>query len=204
MKKTLKKSLSLILAFIVAFSAVSFAFAVDTVEEITKEQAEEIALKNLTFKNHTSIIREDIYEYTDAYKVSTTAVLNTNRVVNFVCYVSKDGEVLDRTADYLASTVSPFNPLTQTEALDYVIEALGADPNEVVVLTKETVNIDGSLTYHFLFCENVFERNECYVDADTGTMFDIKVTWPTNVFDRLVLMIRVFIARFNLFNFIGR
>ena len=206
MKKTFKKTFSLILALIVAFSAVSFAYAVDSdlIEEITKEEAEEIALEHLTFKNQTSIVYEDVYEYTEAYKVISTVVLNTNKVVNFVCYVSKDGDVLDRTADYLASTVSPFNPLTQAEALDYVIEAFGADPTNVVVLTKETVNYEGSVTYHFIFCEDVFERNECYVDADTGSIFNIKINWPSNVFDRLVLMIRVFIARFNLFRFIGR
>ena len=204
MKKTFKKALSLILALMLTFSAASFAFAVDTIEEISKDKAEEIALEYLSFKNQTSIVYEDVYEYTEAYKVISTVVLNSNKVVTFVCYVSKDGEVLDRTADYLASTVSPFNPLTQAEALDYAIEAFGANSAKVVVLTKETVNYEGSVAYHFLFCEDVFERNECYVDADTGEIYNIKISWPKNIVDRLVLMIRVFIARFNLFNFIGR
>ena len=101
MKKTLKKTFSLLLALIVAFSAVSFAFALDSdlVEEITKEQAEEIALEHLTFKNQTSLVYEDVYEYTEAYKVISTVVLSTNKVVNFICYVSKDGDVLYRYAD---------------------------------------------------------------------------------------------------------
>lgn len=204
MKKTLKQILSLVLALILTFSVASFAFAADLTAEITKEDAEEIALEHLSFKNQSSIVYEDVYNYTEAYKVISTVVLETNKVVTFICFVSKDGDVLYRSADYLVSTVSPFNPLTQAEALDYAVEALGADPNKVVVLTKETVNYEGSLAYHFLFCENTFERNECYVDADTGSILDIKVTWPSNVVDRLVLMIRVFITRFNLFNFINR
>ncbi len=203
MKNTLKKSLSLIIAIVLAFSVVSFAFAADELtEEITEAEAEEIALEYLTFKNQTSIVYDDVYNAQDAYKVISTVVLESNKVVTFVCYVSKDGDVLYRYADYLTSTVSPFNPLTQDEALDYAIEAFGADKAKVVVLTKETVNYNGSVAYHFLFCEDVFERNECYVDADTGAMDEIKINWPTNVVDRLVLMIRVFIARFNLFGYI--
>ena len=205
MKKTLKKVLSLILALMLTFSVATMTFAADELtEEISKTQAEEIALQYLSFKNQTSIVYEDVYNYTEAYKVISTVVLDTNKVVTFVCYVSKDGDVIYREADYLKSSVSPFNPLTQTEALDYAIEAFGANPAKVVVLTKETVNYEGSVAFHFLFCEDVFERNECYVDADTGAMLDIKITRPTNIVDRMVLMIRVFIARFNLFRFINR
>lgn len=203
MKKTFKKALSLILAVMLTFSVTSFAFAADELtSEITKAEAEEIALEYLSFKNQTSIVYEDVYNYTEAYKVISTVVLENNKVITFICFVSKDGDVLYRTADYLISTVSPFNPLTQDEAVDYAIEALGADKADVVVLTKETVNHEGSLSYHILFCEGVFERNECYVNASSGTIDDIKVNWPTNVVDRLVLMIRVFIARFNLFSYI--
>ena len=203
MNKTFKKALSLILAIMLTFSVASFAFAAgELTEEISKVEAEEIALKYLSFKNQTSIVYDDVYNYTDAYKVISTVVLENNKVITFICYVSKEGDVLYRTADYLISTVSPFNPLTQEEAVDYAIEALGADKTNVVVLTKETVNYEGSLAFHILFCEDVFERNECYINASSGAIENIKVNWPTNVVDRLVLMIRVFIARFNLFNYI--
>ncbi len=203
-----KKTLSLILALMLTFSVSIFAFAVDTndgtIDIITKEDAEEIALQYLTYKNQTSIVYEDEYNYIPVYKVISTVVLTNNKVVTFVCYVEKDGgDVIYRTGSYIGLDINPLDPLTQNEALNYAIAALGANKDKVVVLTNEQrINDDGELVYHFLFCEDVFERNECTVTADSGFMDNIKVTKPTNIVDRLVLMIKVFIARFNLFSFI--
>ena len=68
MNKTFKKALSLILAIMLTFSVASFAFAAgELTEEISKVEAEEIALKYLSFKNQTSIVYDDVYNYTDAY-----------------------------------------------------------------------------------------------------------------------------------------
>ncbi len=208
MSKTLKKALSLILALLLTFSISSFAFAgeiTDDINTITKDEAVEIALKYLTFKGDPSnIVYEDDYDYIPAYKVISTVVLKNNKVITFVCYVEKDGgDVLYRSGNYVGLDVTPFNPLTQSEALNYAIAALGANTDKVVVLTKETfINEDGETAYHFIFCEDVFERNECTVTATTGFIDNIKVTRPTNIVDRMVLMIRVFIARFDLFSFI--
>lgn len=209
MSKIFKKTLSLILALTLAFGLSALAFATDTTtpaEPITKEEAETIALQYLSFKNQTSIVYADEYDYIPAYKVISTVVLHNNKVITFVCYVDKtEGDVLYRTGSYVGLDINPLDPLTQNEALNYAIAAFGANKDKVVVLTSETlVNEKGETVYHFLFCEDVFERNECTITADTGFMDDIKITKPTNVFDRLVLMIRVFIARFNLFSFIRR
>lgn len=208
MSKKFSKVLSLILALILIFSAMPFAFAADEYESdvVTKAEAEEIALEHFTFKNQTSIVYDTDYDYSPAYKVISTVVLSNNRVVTFICYVDKySGDVLYRTGSYVGFDINPLDPLTQEEALNYVMAAFGANSDDVVVLTKErVVTDDGEIAYHFIFCENVFERNECTVIADTGFIDNITVTWPTNVVDRLVLMIRVFIARFNLFRFIGK
>lgn len=209
MSKIFKKTLSLILALTLAFGLSALAFATDTTtpaEPITKEEAETIALQYLSFKNQTSIVYTDEYDYIPAYKVISTVVLHNNKVITFVCYVDKtEGDVLYRTGSYVGLDINPLDPLTQNEALNYAIAAFGANKDKVVVLTSETlVNEKGETVYHFLFCEDVFERNECTITADTGFMDDIKITKPTNVFDRLVLMIRVFIARFDLFSFIRR
>lgn len=209
MSKIFKKTLSLILALTLAFGLSALAFATDTTtpaEPITKEEAETIALQYLSFKNQTSIVYADEYDYIPAYKVISTVVLHNNKVITFVCYVDKtEGDVLYRTGSYVGLDINPLDPLTQNEALNYAIAAFGANKDKVVVLTSETlVNEKGETVYHFLFCEDVFERNECTITADTGFIDDIKITKPTNVFDRLVLMIRVFIARFNLFSFIRR
>ena len=209
MSKIFKKTLSLILALTLAFGLSALAFATDTTtpaEPITKEEAETIALQYLSFKNQTSIVYADEYDYIPAYKVISTVVLHNNKVITFVCYVDKtEGDVLYRTGSYVGLDINPLDPLTQNEALNYAIAAFGANKDKVVVLTSETlVNEKGETVYHFLFCEDVFERNECTITADTGFMDDIKITKPTNVFDRLVLMIRVFIARFDLFSFIRR
>lgn len=209
MSKIFKKTLSLILALTLAFGLSALAFATDTTtpaEPITKEEAETIALQYLSFKNQTSIVYTDEYDYIPAYKVISTVVLHNNKVITFVCYVDKtEGDVLYRTGSYVGLDINPLDPLTQNEALNYAIAAFGANKDKVVVLTSETlVNEKGETVYHFLFCEDVFERNECTITADTGFMDDIKISKPTNVFDRLVLMIRVFIARFDLFSFIRR
>lgn len=208
MSKKMSKVLSLIMAIVLIFSAVPFALAADEFESdvLTKAEAEEIALEHLSFKNQTSIVYDSEYNYTPAYKVISTVVLANNKVITFICYVDKDSEdVLYRTGSYVGFDISPLDPLTQDEALNYAMTALGANKNDVVVLTKErVVTDDNEIAYHFIFCENVFERNECTVIADTGFIDDITITWPTNIVDRLVLMIRVFIARFNLFRFIDR
>lgn len=200
------KVLSLILAIILVFSAIPCAFATDTPIEdgpLTKAEAEVIAIKYLTFKNQSSIVYDSEYNYLPAYKVISTVVLENNKVVTFVCYVDKDTEdVLYRSGSYVGFNAGP---LTQDEALNLAMAAFGVNKADVVVLTKERVYTDdGDLAYHFIFCENVFERNECTVVADTGFIDDISINMPKNFVDRLVLMIRVFITRFNLFNFIIR
>ncbi len=208
MKKTFNKVLSLVLALVLTFSVASFVFAADIAEGeiITRNKAEEIALEYLSFKNADSVIEDSYYEYTAAYKVITTGVLSNNKVIIFICYVDKEtGDVLYRTGNYIDITVNPFNPLTKEEALNYAMTAFGVNKNDVVVLTQETgYNDEGTIRYHFLFCEEVFERNECYVDANTGFIDDIKISKPGNIVDRLVLMIRVFIAKFNLFSILNR
>ena len=200
------KVLSLILAIILIFSAIPYAFAVDsTIDDrpLTKAEAEMIAIEYLTFKNQSSIVYDTEYNYSPAYKVISTVVLENNKVVTFVCYIDKDTEdVLYRSGSYVGFSAGS---LTQDEALNLAMTAFGVNKNDVVVLTKERVYTDdGDLAYHFIFCENVFERNECTVVADTGYMEDISINMPANFVDRLVLMIRVFITRFNLFNFIIR
>ena len=208
MSRKINKALSFVLAIILAFSVSSFAFAADELENtpLTKAEAEEIALQHLTFKNQTSMVYDSEYNYTPAYKVISTVVLANNKVVIFICYIDKDTEkVLYRNGSYINSGITPLNPLTQEEALNFAISTFGANKNDVVVLTKEKViTDDGDLAYHFIFCENVFERNECTVIADTGFIDDISIRMPANFVDRLVLMIRVFIARFDLFRFLIR
>lgn len=211
MSRKINKALSFILAIILAFSVSSFAFAADgnlDLEDVplTKAEAEEIALQHLTFKNQTSMVYDSEYNYSPAYKVISTVVLANNKVVIFICYIDKDTEkVLYRSGSYINSGITPLNPLTQEEALNFAISTFGANKADVVVLTKEKViTDDGDLAYHFIFCENVFERNECTVVADTGFIDDISIKMPANFVDRLVLMIRVFIARFDLFRFLIR
>lgn len=207
MKKVFQKSLSLILALLLTFSVGIFAFAADTDDElvpVTKKEAEQIALQYLSYANQNSFIYEDEYNYTPAYKVVSTVVLDNNKVITFVCYVDKyEGDVLYRTGTYVGLDINPLNPLTQEEALNYAITAFGANKDNVVVLTNEKlVNGNGDVVYHFLFCEDVFERNECTVVAKSGFIDNIKISKPSNIVDRLVLMIKVLIAKFSLFNFI--
>ena len=209
MSKSLNKTISLILALMLTFSFATLSFATDetlTDDVITEDDAKAIALQYLSYKNATSIVYEDEYDFTPAYKVISTVVLYNNKVITFVCYIDKlEGDVLYRTGSYVGLDINPLDPLTQNEALNYAISAVGANKEKVVVLTNETlVNDKGETVYHFLFCEDVFERNECTVTADTGFMDNIRITKPTNIVDRLVLMIRVFIARFNLFSFINK
>ncbi len=208
MNKTFNKAISLILALILVFSIMPFAFAADEIDDgiLSKDEAQAIAIEHLTFKNQTSIVYDSEYNYSPAYKVISTVVLENNKVIIFICYIDKDTEdVLYRNGTYINSGVNALKPLTQDEALNFAITSFGANKNDVVVLTKEKVITDnGDLAYHFIFCENVFERNECTVVADSGFIDDISINMPANFVDRLVLMIRVFIARFNLFRFLDR
>jgi hypothetical protein len=209
MNKKFNKAVSLILALMLVFSIMPFAFAADsyTYDDLTQEEVEKIALEYLTFKNQTSYVYDTEYNYSPAYKVISTVILANNKVVTFVCYIDKYTEdVLYRTANYAGeNSITSSNPLTQDEALNYAITTFGADKDDVVVLTKERViTDDGEIAYHFIFCENTFERNECTVIADNGFIDDISLSWPSNIVDRLVLMIRVFIARFNLFSLLRK
>ena len=90
MSKTLKKTLSLILALTLTFTMGVFAFATDSAlpnEPVTKEEAEIIALECLSFKNQTSIVYEDEYDYIPAYKVISTVVLHSNPLDVSTCAV---------------------------------------------------------------------------------------------------------------------
>ena len=131
-------------------------------------------------------------------------VIINNKLIKFTCYIDiETGDVLYRTGQYYLDGVSKINPIEANEAADFAISALGAVKEDVVVLTNEVVtNDDGNPCYHIIFCEGVFERNECTIEKYTGFIDNIKVGRPNNIFDRLVLMIRVFIAKFDPFGFI--
>ena len=206
MRKTLKKTLSLILALVLAVSAMTFAFATsDSIETITEAEAKEIALKYIATSSGTTSVTNTVYQSVPAYKAVSDVIIN-NKLIRFVCYIDKEtGDVLYRTVEYYLYGVSAINPIEADEAANYAISALGANKEDVVVLTNEVVTNDkGNACYHIIFCEGVFERNECTIEKYTGFIDNIKVGRPTNIFDRLVLMIRVFIAKFDPFGFIKR
>ena len=91
MNKKFNKALSLILALMLVFSVIPFAFAADsyTYDDLTQEEVEKIALEYLTFKDQTSYVYDTEYNYSPAYKVISTVVLANNKVVTFVCYIDK-------------------------------------------------------------------------------------------------------------------
>lgn len=204
MRKTLKKTLSLILALILIVSTMSFAFAVTYSETITEDEAKEIAMKYIAHTPGATSVVSETYQSVDAYKVVSDVIIN-NKLIKFTCHIDKEtGDVLYRTGKYYLDAVSILNPLEADEVSDYAISALGAIKEDVVVLTNEVVTNDkGNACYHIIFCEGVFERNECTIEKYTGFIDNIKVGRPTNIFDRLVLMIRVFIAKFDPFGFIN-
>ena len=209
MNKTLKKSVFLILAILLTFSIGLFAFAADSSDSeatpISKEDAEFIAVEYIRKNTCRHITSDDIYSdgvyynNKEVYKVMSIVTLEDNTGITYITYVDKyTGRVYDRTAKYALPIATIFTPLTEDEAFDYVLKALCAIEDKVVVLKKQAnLNKSGKVeSYSFEFAENFYEHHKCTIYVNNGDMEDIEISVPTNIVDRIVLLIRVLTAKF--------
>ena len=80
MRKTLKKTLSLVLALILLVSTMSFAFAITYGEPITEDEAKEIAMKYIAHSSGIDSVKRETYQSVDAYKVVSDVVINNKLI----------------------------------------------------------------------------------------------------------------------------
>lgn len=199
----MKKLLSLILALILTFSLGLFAFAE---QPVTVNEAKSLAIQYLGYeKVITSVAREDTYYHSyegevPVYNVITELKLNSGRTLVLSSYVDMySGKVYEHTAYFKGFEALLTRNISQDEAYQLALEAFGPDKNDIVVLKKESVvTEDGEVAYHFIFCEDYFERHECTVRAKNGFIEDITINYPSNIIDRIILMFKVLIAKLNI------
>ena len=199
----MKKILSLILAIILTFSLGTLAFAE---QPISVEEAKSQAIKYLGYeKVETALASETTYYHSyegevPVYNVITELKLKSGRTLILSSYVDMyTGKVYTSNAYFVGLEALLTRNISQDEAYDLALEAFGPDKNNIVVLKKESVvTDDGEVAYHFIFCEDYFERHECTVRAKNGYIEDIEINYPSNIIDRIILMFKVLIAKLNI------
>ena len=208
MKKTFKKTLSLILAIMLTFSVASVAFAVDSNINnsdrypLTQDEAEAKAMQYIEYKRITPITSEELYSDDEVsnkeiYKVILMATLEDGTSMKYVAYIDKyDGTVYNKTADYVIPVASKYKPLTAESAFEYTLKALCADKENVVVLKKNEIKENEKVVaYSYEFVEDFYIKHKCVIDVDSAFIKNISIAEPVNIIDRIILMIRVLFAR---------
>ena len=199
----MKKILSLILAILMTFSVASIAFAADSPQyAFPEDEAEAKAMMYIEYKYCTPITTETTYSddsvsNVEVYKVTLLTTLADNTVITYIAYIDKyDGTVYNRTADYALPIATSFNPLTADEAFDYTLKALCAEKENVIVFKNEEIKENGKVVgYNYEFVEDFYIKHRATIDAKTGFIENISIAEPVNIIDRIILMIRVLLAK---------
>ena len=202
----MKKILSLVLAIILTLNVGVFAFATqeDTLNPISKQKAEALAIDFLIhdgcFHSTTLTTYSDnkFYENVPAYEVISTARLKSGELVTYTTYVDLyTGKIYYRTAQFERNIA----PLTKKQALEYAYKVLCITEEGTNLLSsKETSLSSYETVYQFTFCKNTFTKYECTISAETGFVDKVSVGTPTNIIERILLLLQVLIARINIFN----
>lgn len=200
----MKKFLSLILVVLLTFSVATVAFGADSTKiPMSKEEAETKALMYIEYKYYNSTIKED-NDYSDdsvsgkeIYKVTLFTTLEDNTRIDYVAYIDKySGTVYNKTALYTIPIATVFTPLSEEKAFEYSLKALCAEKEDVIILKKNEVKENGKVvSYSFEFVENFYIKHKCTIDTKTGFIENISIAEPSNIIDRIILMIRVLFAK---------
>ena len=197
MKNTLKKSLSLVLAILMIFSMASFAFAL-----YAEEDARVVAMEYIAYKTYNQLVSEEKYSDDEVsnkvvYKVTSMVILEDGTAMKYEAYIDKnDGTVYNKNADYIIPIATALTPLTEEEAYNYVLKALCANEEDVVMFKKSTIEENGkAVAYSYEFVENFYVKHKCTIDAKTGFIDNISIVEPVNIIDRVILMIKVLFTK---------
>lgn len=202
--KLMKKLLSLILAILMVFSVVTVAFAADSTQiAFPEDEAEAKAMMYIEYKYCTPIIdRNELYSDDsvsdkEVYKITLLTTLEDNTVITYIAYIDKyDGTVYNRTANYALPIASKRNPLSADEAFNYTLKALCAEKDNVIVLKKNEIKENGKVVaYNYEFVEDFYIKHKCTIDVETGFIDNISIAEPVNIIDRIILMIKVLLAK---------
>lgn len=217
----MKKALSLILALILTFSMGTLAFAEEAVA-LTKEEAKAKALAHVRYEQEiplTSFIatgthNDSIQGTVEVYNVTSSLLLYSGKTVTYYTTVDKyNGKIYYQKATIvdLPSIVE----LTEDQALSLALEALGVNKDNTSVLSRTAT--DGKAPYSFVFVEGYSEKYECTVkkaDLLSVVVDDIKVSkysepdsgasGLSGIIERIVLAIKVLIAKLNPENLLGK
>lgn len=222
----MKKTLSLILAILMIFSMASFAFAEEAVT-LTKEEAKTKALAHVKYEKEielplfSSVVTDTYNDSTqgtvEVYNVTSNLLLYSGKTVTYYTVVDKyNGNIYYQKATIV--DLPSILELTEDQALSLALEVLGVNKDNASVLSKNTVDTDnGKQVYKFTFVEGFSEKYECTVskgDLVTVTVDNIKVskyneptssgTSLSSIIERIVLAIKVLIAKFNPENLLGK
>ena len=220
----MKKTLSLILSLLLIFSMSTVAFAAETATALTKEQAKSLAVAHVNYDSEialgtyalTGTYNDSLQGTVEVYNVTSTLLLKSGRTVVYKTVVDKySGKIYYQSANILDITSILIKNITMDQAYGLALEALGVNAENTVVLTQEAITkADGSEAYHFIFVEGYSEKFECTVMKYDGAIEDIKVSKYTaastgstsisNIMQRIVLILKVLIAKLNPANLLDK
>ena len=221
----MKKTISLILALILAFSMCIVAFAEDAVA-LTKDEAKAKAVAHINYDSEISLgtyvtsgtYNHDAEGQIEVYNVTSNLLLKSGKTAIYKTVVDKyTGKIYSQSANILDITSIFIKNITIDQAYSLALEAMGVDKDNTSSLTKkEITTADGKAAYHFVFVEGFSEQFECTVIKYDGAIEDIKVSkynepstdsplsGITGIIERIILAIKVLISKLSITNILDK
>lgn len=206
MKKNLKKLAALIMAVIIIATCALPVFAA----EVSKSQAEEIALKNAGLTAEEVVMDRTDVDYERGKKVYEVEfyVNHGDGWKTEYDYVidAADGKILRSTSekdfdDDLKPIAPPANngaaDIGKDKAVELALEAFGLNANDVKLVKARKDYDDGKLVYEIEFREGYEKEYSCEVDAATGRVYDKEIEVNRTSVDKIELFFESFRNIFN-------
>ncbi|MGN0486340.1 MAG: hypothetical protein ACI4GB_03825 [Acutalibacteraceae bacterium] len=194
MNKTIKKSVSLVLALIMLLSMGLSAMALNV---IPADEAKTIAIEDSRLT--TSEI-ESAMAYLDSnqylYTVIIIAQLSDNSYAKYTYQIkAADGSIVDKAAIMNYNPLIPSNPngvqMTADSAVQIAYKAFRYESSEVTLFSCE---LEGDY-YVITFAKGTEIKNSCRVNSYTGEVSNMQsVDCTKNPVDRVMLIIQLVVA----------
>ncbi len=196
MKKTFKQIISVILAIIIATSLSVVAFAA----EITKAQAEAIAIEHAGYTADQVVLKRTETDYERGIKIYEVDFYFDNGDGSYFEYDyainAADGAVIkfEKEKEFAKIPVvdTNANDIGVEKAKQNALDAFNLNAADVTLVKAYKEYDDGRAFYEIEYRQGFEKEFSCEVDAVTGEVFDMDVDINETFFDKIELLFEIF------------
>ncbi len=205
MKKTFKQIISVILAIMILATTSVIALAA----EITKEQAEAIAIEHAGYTPDQVKLGITEIDYEKGVKIYEVDFYFDNGDGSYFEYDydinAADGTVIkwekEKEITKIPVVDTNANDIGVEKAKQNALDAFNLNAADVTLVKAYKEYDDGSAVYEIEYRQGFDKEYSCDVDAATGEVFDMDVDINETFFDKIELLFKIFEYFFkNFFN----